>query len=207
MQTIYLIRHSAPFIEIENYKDYSNVSWTDYNRNMILSVEGEERAKQLAGLEELKNIDSIYASDSFRAIGTAKYISEQNNLKIRLDPRINERNLGVEKIKDLPQDFTVNSFKNKDLKYQSGESLNEVDQRFTEFITEILSASNKKTVLVIHGIILMSYLQNNCTFDFDGRNFKLSFNGQEIIDRPLTNPDIFRIDYEDNKIVNITNII
>lgn len=53
----------------------------------------------------------------------------------------------------------------------------------------------------------MSYLQNNCTFDFDGRNFKLSFNGQEIIDRPLTNPDIFRIDYEDNKIVNITNII
>lgn len=207
MQTIYLIRHSAPFIEIENYKDYSNVSWTDYNRNMILSVEGEERAKQLAGLEELKNIDSIYASDSFRAIGTAKYISEQNNLKIRLDPRINERNLGVEKIKDLPQDFTVNSFKNKDLKYQSGESLNEVDQRFTEFITEILSASNKKTVLVIHGIILMSYLQNKCIFDFDGRNFKLSFNGQEIIDRPLTNPDIFRIDYEDNKIVNITNII
>lgn len=99
MQTIYLIRHSAPFIEIENYKDYSNVSWTDYNRNMILSVEGEERAKQLAGLEELKNIDSIYASDSFRAIGTAKYISEQNNLKIRLDPRINERNLGVEKLK------------------------------------------------------------------------------------------------------------
>lgn len=91
--------------------------------------------------------------------------------------------------------------------YQPGESLNEVDQRFTEFITEILSSSNKKTVLVIHGIILMSYLQNNCTFDFDGRNFKLSFNGQEIIDRPLTNPDIFRIDYEDNKIVNITNII
>lgn len=174
---------------------------------MILSVEGEERSKQLAGLEELKNIDSIYASDSFRAIGTAKYISEQNNLKIRLDPRINERNLGIEKIKDLPQDFTVNSFKNKDLKYQPGESLNEVDQRFTEFITEILSSSNKKTVLVIHGIILMSYLQNNCTFDFDGRNFKLSFNGREIIDRPLTNPDIFRIDYEDNKIVNITNII
>ena len=42
---IYLIRHSAPFIEIDNYNDYKNVNWDDYNRNMILSSEGENNAK------------------------------------------------------------------------------------------------------------------------------------------------------------------
>ncbi len=44
MKTIYLIRHSAPFVGIENYEDYKNVPWSDYNRNMILSREGEENA-------------------------------------------------------------------------------------------------------------------------------------------------------------------
>ena len=77
MKTIYLIRHSAPFIDIDNYKDYKNVSWDDYNRNMILSPLGEENAKKLCDIEELKNIDSIYASDSYRAIGTAKYLAEK----------------------------------------------------------------------------------------------------------------------------------
>ena len=37
MKTIYLIKHSGPFIDIKNYEDYENVLWEDYNRNMILS--------------------------------------------------------------------------------------------------------------------------------------------------------------------------
>ena len=82
MKTFYLIRHSAPFVEIENYEDYKSVSWNDYNRNIILSSEGEEKAKKLCELEELKNLDVIYAADSYRAIGTAKYVAEMNNLKI-----------------------------------------------------------------------------------------------------------------------------
>ena len=50
MKTIYLIRHSAPFIDIDNYKDYKNASWDDYNRNMILSPLGEENAKKLCDI-------------------------------------------------------------------------------------------------------------------------------------------------------------
>ena len=59
MKTIYLIRHSAPFIGIENYDDYENVLWDDYNRNMILSSEGEENAKKLCKLDELNNLDAV----------------------------------------------------------------------------------------------------------------------------------------------------
>ena len=70
MKTIYLVRHSAPFVEIDNYEDFKSVSWNEYNRNMILSSEGEEKAKKLCDIEEFKDIDAIYSADSFRAIGT-----------------------------------------------------------------------------------------------------------------------------------------
>ena len=134
MKTIFLIRHSAPFVEIENYDDYENVLWNDYNRNMILSSEGEENAKNLCELDELRNLDAVYSADSFRAIGTAKYVAEMNNLKIKLDERINERNLGVKTISELPKNYTLDSFSNKDYNFGNGESLNEVDVRFNSFI-------------------------------------------------------------------------
>ena len=206
MKTIYLIRHSAPFIEIDNYEDYENVPWSDYNRNMILSSEGEEKAKKLCKTDELKDLDAVYSADSFRAIGTAKYVAEMNNLKIKLDNRINERNLGVNTIKELPENLTLESFENKDYKFGEGESLNEVDKRFNSFIDEILKSDNKKTALFIHGIIMMSYLQNNTDFSYDGKNMRLIFNDKEIYNDKMKNPMIFKIDFESEKIINIEYI-
>lgn len=207
MKTIYLIRHSAPFIEIDNYIDYKNVSWNDYNRNMILSTEGENNAKKLTNIKELSDINEIYSSDSFRAIGTAKYIAELNNLKIKLDSRINERNPGVNSINELPENFSEKSFDDKNLKFKNGESLNEVDKRFNEFINEILNKNNNKTVLVIHGMILMSYLQTLCNFEYDGKIFKISYNNKIIINRKFKNPDVFKLEFDnENNINNIENI-
>lgn len=203
MKTFYLIRHSAPFVEIENYEDYKSVSWNDYNRNIILSSEGEEKAKKLCELEELKNLDVIYAADSYRAIGTAKYVAEMNNLKIRLDSRINERNLGVKTINELPENQTLESFNNKDYKFGTGESLNEVDNRFNSFINELLESNNNRIALFIHGIIMMSFLQNNTDFSFDGKAMKLLFNGKQIYNDKMKNPMVFRISYDNNKLLNI----
>ena len=91
MKKIYLIRHSAPFVEIDNYSNCDNVLWEEYNISMILSSQGEENAKKLCNVNELKDINEIYASNSSRAIETAKYLAENNNLKIKLDNRINAR--------------------------------------------------------------------------------------------------------------------
>ena len=206
MKTLYLIRHSAPFVEIENYSDYENVSWQDFNRNMILSVEGENSARKLCDIEEFKNIDAVYSADSFRAISTAKYVAEMNNLKIKLDNRINERNLGVDKISELPANQIMDSFNNKDYKFGNAESLKEVDERFNAFINDILNKDNQKVALFIHGIIMMSFLQNNTDFSFDGKTMKLIFNGKEIFNDKMTNPMIFKIDYDSNKIINIEHI-
>lgn len=206
MKKIYLIRHSAPFVEIENYDDYKNVPWSDYNRNMILSSEGEEKAKKLCNIDELKHLDAVYSADSFRAIGTAKYVAEINKLKIKLDNRINERNLGVNTISELPVNQTLESFKNKDYKFGTGESLNEVDKRFNSFINEILESNYNNIALFIHGIIMMSFLQNNTNFSFDGKNMRLLFNNKEIYNDKMKNPMVFKIEYENNTIVDIKEI-
>lgn len=161
MKYIYLIRHSSPFVEIDNYNDYYNVLWNEYNKNMILSTKGEEKAKELTNIKELHDISNVYSSNSFRAIGTAKYISEFNNTKIKLDDRINEREFGVMYLNQLPSDYTEHSFNDKNFKVRNGESLNDMDKRLNDFISEVLS-KNDKTIIVIHGIMFLSFLQNTC---------------------------------------------
>ena len=105
---------------------------------MILSAEGEKRAEGLCNIAELNNIDRIFTSNSVRAIATAKYLAEKNNIKIELDKRIDERIFGVKTLNDLPKDYNKLSFDNKDFKMESGESFNEVDNRFINFIDDLL---------------------------------------------------------------------
>ena len=202
-QVIFLIRHSSPFIEIDNYSDYNNANWHDYNRNMILSVLGEQKANALTKIDELTNIKEIYSSDSFRAISTAKYLSELNSTKIKLDERINEREFGVDYLNQLPDDFTKKSFDDKNFKILNGESLNEMDMRFNDFVEELLNSDVDKSIIVIHGIMLLSFFQNNCDFDFDGKRVTVKYNGKTIVEEKPKSPGVYKITYEDKKIINI----
>ena len=208
MKTIYLIRHSAPFIEIDNYANSDNILWSEFNRNMILSSKGEENAKKLCNIDELKDINEIYSSNSFRAIGTAKYLAESNNLKIKLDDRINEREFGVKYIKDLPNNFTKISFDDKTFKVNNGESLNDVDNRFNSFIGDLLDNNSGKIVIVMHGIILLSYLKNICNhFEFDGKNFNIKYNNNLILNGTPKNPSVYKIEFDNNKkILNVNHV-
>lgn len=206
MKTIYLIRHSKVGVNIENYKDYTTVPWEEYNTNMILSVEGEEKAKKLCDVEELKDIEEIYTSSSPRAIATAKYLSYEKNLPIKLDNRINERDFGVKYISELPDDFNYQMFNNKSLRLKDGETLEELDARITDFINEKLDSDSNKIIIVLHGIILLSYLGSIADQTFDGKSFNISFNGKEILNGNLTAPDIYKITFDDKKVVDIERI-
>lgn len=202
-KVVYLIRHSSPFVEIENYDDYKNVKWADYNRNMILSVLGEKKAEELTKIDELKDIKEIYASDSFRAISTAKYLTENNNTKLKLDKRINEREFGVDYLNQLPEDYTKRSFDDKKYKVFNGESLEDMDNRFNSFLDELLSKDIEKSIIVIHGIMLLSFLQNNCDFTFDGKTTTIIFNRKTIVEEKPKSPGVYRIVFEDKKIIDI----
>lgn len=186
-------------MNIKNYEDYEYVLWEDYNRNMILSTEGEKRAEELCNIEELDNVDRIFTSNSVRAIATAKYLAEKNNIKIELDKRIDERIFGVETLNDLPKDFNKLSFDNKNFKMKSGESFNEVDSRFINFINDLLEQDSNKNVLVIHGLILLSYLETICDFSFNGNIFDIKYKNKVIINGNPKSPSVYKITYDDNK--------
>ena len=88
---IYLIRHSEQ-LKIKG-KYFSNDNEQIKNEKIVLSIEGERKAKKLSEKEELKNIDVIYSSHYARAIATAKYIAYNNSLEINIDERLGERKL------------------------------------------------------------------------------------------------------------------
>ena len=200
---IYLIRHSGPFVEFENEE---KLTWDEFNSNMILSVSGEENAKKLCKIKELKGIKNIYSSLSSRAIATAKYVAEQNNVKIKLDKRINERVFGIEYLNQLPEGFVLNQFKDKTLKLKGGESLSEVSARFNAFIRELVE-KNEDCILFVHGVLLLNYLSEITIFSFDGKVVNASFNNKVVVDRKLNNPDVFKIIFENEKIVDVQNIL
>jgi len=206
--TIYFIRHSGPFVEIDNYCNDNKVLWAEFNKNMILSPNGEEKAKKLCEVKELSNISEIYSSNSSRAIETAKYLAEFNNLKIRLDDRINEREFGIKYFDEIPQDFVKTSLENKDLKIGNGESLNELDTRLNSFINDLLNDKKDNVVIVLHGIILLSYLETICNpFTYDGKNFDIKFKDNIVLNGTPKNPSIYKIVYDENKsVINVEQI-
>lgn len=88
---IYLIRHSEQLKM--NSKYLSSEDEQIKNEKIILSIEGERKAQELSERKELKNIDVLYSSNYDRAIATAKYIANKNNLNINIDERLGERKL------------------------------------------------------------------------------------------------------------------
>ena len=86
---IYLIRHSEQLrIQSDIFEDSQK-----YNESIPLSTEGEKKAKEISKLEELKNIDVLWCSNYVRAILTAKYIAEENNIEIKINENLGERKL------------------------------------------------------------------------------------------------------------------
>ena len=94
--------------------------------------------------KELQDIDVIYSSQYVRAMATAKYIAEKNNIKLNIDARFGERKFGVKTISDLPQDFFEHQFHDWNYKLNDGESLNEVYTRIVEAIHEVLNKNKGK---------------------------------------------------------------
>ncbi|HOZ55466.1 MAG TPA: histidine phosphatase family protein [Clostridia bacterium] len=91
MTQVFLIRHS------EQLKIKSNIIISETsqisNEKIILSIEGEKKAEEISNLDILKNIDELWASNYVRAISTAKYIADKNNININIDESFNERKL------------------------------------------------------------------------------------------------------------------
>lgn len=208
MTTLYLIRHS---IKEKNYRIFDNSDSKQIkDEKRILSCEGEEQALLLSKNYELQNLDEVWASNYVRAIQTAKYISDNNNLPINISTAFDERHYGTFEEKINKEEFWINQFKDNDLKNIDGESGTEVRNRMDAKITEIINNNkDKRIAIVCHNACILFYLLKYCRLENAKLKKKLtiSFNGKILINNGIMKaPSIMKLEFEDNKLIDINYI-
>lgn len=198
--TIYLIRHSEPF-KVHRGNVKTNETILIENEKSPLSINGEKMAEKFSNIEEFKNLDVVYSSNYVRAMSTAKYFSFNNNIKVNIDERFNERIHGINSWDELPNNFEINQFEDENYKIGFGESQKEVQNRMYEALYEILNENQGKKIAIISHLTAITFLlkkwckvyyDREYTFEdrvfFDGKwqyleTFKLTFNKEkELID-------------------------
>lgn len=205
---IYLIRHSET-LKTKEEKETAEIDQLK-NEKIPLSEKGKEKAENISNIQELKNIDAIYASHYERAMQTAKYIAEKNKLEIKKEKRLGERKLGdlkeLEKLgKDKKNDYTTEQLLDENLKNKDGESAKEVRTRMSETIKEILEKHcGKKVAVVSHGASIKYFLTQYCEYDYE--NKKICYKNKEVCPIKLEAPSVLKLEYEEGEIVGIEKV-
>ncbi len=209
MTIVYISRHSQPFRKlIGEYK--SNDVEQLRNEKNTLSVAGEKFAEQISNYSELSIVEVLYSSHYVRAMGTAKYISEKNNILLNVDERLGERRFGVDNMSELPSTFFEDQFRNWDYKLPDGESLNEVAKRMNEALLDILNTNKGRTIAIIsHATAISSMLKTWCDVKLneDSKLVELYFNNNLVFDGNWNCPELFKLEFDDsNNLISINNI-
>ncbi len=206
---VYLIRHSEKFspknLNLYNSKD----NWQLRTEKKMLSVEGEKKAEILSKEKEFEDLDIVFSSNYVRAMQTAKYLLDKNQLLLNVDERFNERKEG-----DIDfgsnTDLFCRQYWEKDFKLPNGESQAEVNDRMLEAFWDVVNNNrNKKIAIVSHGTSMTFLLMNWCKLlDVQGNLLrKLEYNGKVLIDRIYKAPEVFKLTIDDNnQVLNIENL-
>lgn len=210
MTEVYLIRHS------EKYRNFNNIinddSFQLFNEKIILSINGEMLANKLANMEEMSNIDVVFASNYVRSVGTAKYIAYRNKIDVNIDKNFGERIYGINSIDGIMDDFNVKQWNDIDYKLPNGESRRDVTNRmYNALIRVINDYKNKRIAIVSHGTAISFLLDKWCdvfvNYNNDNKmNTKIVFKNKIIFDNNISAPCVFKIVFDDNNIISIENI-
>ena len=210
MTEVYLIRHS------EKYRNFNNIinddSFQLFNEKIILSINGEMLANKLANMEEMSNIDVVFASNYVRSIGTAKYIAYRNKIDVNIDKNFGERIYGINSVDEIIDDFNVKQWNDIDYKLPNGEFRRDVTNRmYNALIRVINDYKNKRIAIVSHGTAISFLLDKWCdvfvNYNNDNKmNTKIVFKNKIIFDNNISAPCVFKIVFDDNNIISIENI-
>ena len=202
--TIFLIRHSEQ-LKIKGLLNSSENNQIA-NEKIILSVSGEKKAEVLSNISELSNLDSVWCSNYVRALATAKYIAERNNLEIQISTDLNERRLGdLSFLSTLKSNFThsfsTEQLLDKNLKNKDGENRLEVNTRMTNFINNILTKySRSKIAIVSHGAAIKFLLMNWCSLN---KNFDLVYKNTIL---KIDSPRVIKLEFNKDSLLNLSQL-
>ena len=197
--TFYFIRHSIKFDDgrIEKYSTVQNNLLK--SEKIILSVEGEKRAKKLSEFEELQNIDKVYTSNCVRTLQTSKYLLDKQKLNVTIDERLDERRLGKPNSDIYPNWFELQYY-DENFKTDGGESQKEVRERVNEVYEEALkNYKGQRIIFFAHGYSITFFLMKwvkllKLTPD---RKYTFEFNDEIIFDDYIDMPEIFKVVVDD----------
>lgn len=197
MKIIYLVRHSEPL------KDKTII-----NEELPLSLNGDALASQMSKIIFNGNVNQLWSSEYKRAIDTARYISEYNNIDINISGDFNERRLG--NTAGVPKEFWLEQLYNENAKVDGGKSRKEVTERMLNGMNKILNSPYETTVIVSHATAITYLLMNYCELKdacLEGKKRHLSFNDKTIINDSFNTPEIFKLYFDDNKIISIERVL
>lgn len=172
MKRIYLIRHCKAEGQEQAAK---------------LTTEGVAQSHQLAEFLADKNIDYIVTSPFVRAIETIIPFCKKIGMDYSVDNRLEERVLSSKNL-DNWMDLLKESYEYLDLVYEGGESSREAMNRGMEVINEVMKGSYHNAAVVTHGALMSLIL----------KYFDSSIGYAEW--SKLTNPDIYVISYDNQKV-------
>ena len=186
--------------------DYNNESLQLQNEKMPLSIEGEELASNVSKESELQNIDVVISSNYVRAMSTAKYISNANNVNLIVNSAFGERKFGINSWDELPSDFGLRQNNDENYKAGDGESQKEVRERVYKALMDVIDKyKDKRIVIVSHGSAILWLLKQWCKVDLVDKY--VTFNDKIILEDNVFNCTTFKLEFDDNKLVNIKKIV
>ena len=199
MTIIYLIRHSES-IKSKNLLFESDLSDQVKNEKIPLTPDGEEKAKMISTYKELENIDVVFCSEYERAISTAKYIANKNNININVSAKLNERKIG--NAENLPKTFWLTQLEDENAKAPNGENRKEVTERFLSYINNILMHYSKKRIVIVsHATAITFLLMNWCELvsaNLEDKSRHLKFKNKDVINDIFRCPEVFKLSFDDD---------
>lgn len=203
MREIYLMRHSEGLKKVEQVFNFDSLQLV--NEKNPLSVAGEERAKRIANLDEFKNIDVVISSNYVRAMATAKYFANNNDVVLKVVDSFGERKFGVNSWSELPENFEKRQLEEIDLKLPNGESRREVSERMYDSIANVLKTFYQDRILIVSHATAITFLFMKLGTIVDGN---LMFNDKVILDKDFVwqAPDGFKLTFDGDKLVDISHL-
>ena len=153
MGKVYFTRHGQTVWNVEN----KICGATDIELTELGHRQAEELGKKIK--EGGYKIDEILYSPLVRAAETARHISEETGIPMRMEPRLKEQNFGkYESTERYGAEF-AEAKKNFVESYEGGETMLKLAQRIYNLLDDLRGESDEKTYLLVahNGIARMMY--------------------------------------------------
>lgn len=199
--TIYLVSNN---LVLEDIKYETDEAVEEKRITRPLSIDGEKEAVKL-----VKKIDAnvIYSSNYASALATAKYYASYKKLDININSFLNDSKIGKLGNRNIKM-LRFMQERDFDFKFNSGESINETQQRMDLVLNRIIKRNiNKNIVIFTHKRAILSYLTKYLDkgYNLDDR-LLLTYKDKVILDDIEKEVDIIKIEYNKGKILNMLNI-